>query len=198
MQVKKDTIRRRLLEAAEEEFRERGFQNAKIRNIATTANVTLGNTYNYFRNKDALFVAVLSPTTTAIDQFLQYSANEGRIIFPGFDLLKKHLAMVIDFIDTHRGNLQLLFFQSAGSSLANFRDEVIDRYTRMGLEKLRTGRSDGPVVSEFTFHNVCSFWVNFISEIIMHDIDKAHIHQYFTEFLNYNQAGWDALIADKS
>ena len=61
MQYLKQNVRERILEAAEQEFDQNGFQDASMRTIADSAGVSLGNVYRYFTNKQALFCAVAEP-----------------------------------------------------------------------------------------------------------------------------------------
>ena len=54
---KSDETRTRILEAALRVFRERGFEKATMREIATEAGVAVGAAYYYFDSKDALVMA---------------------------------------------------------------------------------------------------------------------------------------------
>jgi AcrR family transcriptional regulator len=54
---KSDETRSRILEAALSVFRERGFEKATMREIATEAGVAVGAAYYYFDSKDALVMA---------------------------------------------------------------------------------------------------------------------------------------------
>ncbi len=54
---KSEETRRRILAAALTVFRERGFQNATMREIAAAAGVAVGAAYYYFDSKDALVMA---------------------------------------------------------------------------------------------------------------------------------------------
>jgi AcrR family transcriptional regulator len=49
----------RILEVAKELFTKRGFSNVAVRDICKAANVTAPTVYYYFRNKEALFDAVV-------------------------------------------------------------------------------------------------------------------------------------------
>jgi AcrR family transcriptional regulator len=58
MKIKKsEETRRRILEAALSVFRERGFERATMREIATAAGVAVGAAYYYFESKDAIVMA---------------------------------------------------------------------------------------------------------------------------------------------
>ncbi|MEG0373960.1 MAG: TetR/AcrR family transcriptional regulator, partial [Enterococcus sp.] len=72
MQVKKEEMRLEILKAAESEFYIRGYRDASMRTISKKANTTLGNIYNYFENKDALFDAVIGHIPVAIENFISF------------------------------------------------------------------------------------------------------------------------------
>jgi AcrR family transcriptional regulator len=58
MKIKKsEETRTRILEAALAVFRERGFERATMREIATAAGVAVGAAYYYFESKDAIVMA---------------------------------------------------------------------------------------------------------------------------------------------
>lgn len=54
---KSEETRKRILEAALDTFRERGFEGATMREIATHASVAVGAAYYYFDSKDAIVMA---------------------------------------------------------------------------------------------------------------------------------------------
>ena len=55
----KEEVRRRLIEAALNEFAEQGYANANINRISRAAGFAQGTVYNYFPSKRALFEAVV-------------------------------------------------------------------------------------------------------------------------------------------
>lgn len=61
MQIQKEEIRERILHAARDEFYEKGYEGSNIRAIATIADITPGNIYRYFRNKEEILNAILDP-----------------------------------------------------------------------------------------------------------------------------------------
>ena len=60
-QVLKDEIREKILVAALDEFFNRGYKLAAMRNIAANAQIPTGLIYSYYKNKADLFDAILSP-----------------------------------------------------------------------------------------------------------------------------------------
>ena len=70
MQYLKKDIRDRILASAVIEFKEQGYADASIRNIANNAEISLGNVYRYFTNKEALYFAVIDPFMESVKTFV--------------------------------------------------------------------------------------------------------------------------------
>lgn len=69
MQYLKREIRDRILAAAVEEFKEQGYSDASIRNIANNAEISLGNIYRYYKSKEDLYFAVINPFMENVKMF---------------------------------------------------------------------------------------------------------------------------------
>src|SRR3954464_2094995 len=57
---------RKILDAAREEFGERGFSDSSIVGITQRAGVALGTFYTYFESKEALFQALVRDMSAAV------------------------------------------------------------------------------------------------------------------------------------
>ncbi|MBS6367053.1 MAG: helix-turn-helix transcriptional regulator, partial [Clostridiales bacterium] len=55
MRLVNEKLRADLLEAGKREFREKGYQSASLRSIASSLGVTTGAIYCYYTDKEALF-----------------------------------------------------------------------------------------------------------------------------------------------
>ena len=66
MANEESTTLQNILAAGKEEFLEKGFKSASLRNIVKTAGVTTGAFYGYFSGKEALFAALVEEHATAI------------------------------------------------------------------------------------------------------------------------------------
>ncbi|MCR4632893.1 MAG: TetR/AcrR family transcriptional regulator [Erysipelotrichaceae bacterium] len=66
----KEETRKAIVEAAKEEFLEKGFEDASMRNIAAKANITVGNIYRYFQNKEELNSYIVAETSDDISRLL--------------------------------------------------------------------------------------------------------------------------------
>ena len=66
----------KLLQSAREEFMEKGYMNASLRNICKNAGVTTGALYFFFEDKADLFKAITKDTIEGIHQLMQKHYND--------------------------------------------------------------------------------------------------------------------------
>lgn len=76
MQVKKEELRIDIIKAAKNEFLNKGYDSASMRQIAKKSHTTLGNLYNYFTNKEELLGAVLEPTIKSLNKLVEVHLSE--------------------------------------------------------------------------------------------------------------------------
>jgi AcrR family transcriptional regulator len=72
MQYKKDELRLALLNEARNEFLEKGFIQASVRQIAKRAGTTIGNFYHYYGSKEAIFDALVGDAHEKFQWFIQH------------------------------------------------------------------------------------------------------------------------------
>ena len=131
MQYLKKEIRENILAAAVEEFKEHGYADASIRNIANNAEISLGNIYRYFTNKEALYFAVINPFLNSIRQ-----AIEEDIVFEGKDM-REASEKLVEFLVDHSD--EILIIRKGNSvhyeAFVSFIVEAISKKIREMLEK---------------------------------------------------------------
>lgn len=201
MQIQKDDIRKDILKVAKEEFHSNGFKDASMRTIAKKAGVGLSNIYNYFKNKDEIFLEVLSPLMAAFDKLtIEHNSPENLTleIFNSEEYYLRHTNAYVDLIINHKDELNLLLFQSYGSSLENFRDTFTDKQTRVGMEYLQKMKEKYPhintEISDFFIHTMSSWWLSIIGEIVSHNLSTRAIKKFFSEYMEFGIAGWKRIM----
>lgn len=102
MQYLKKEIRENIIAAAIEEFKMHGYADASIRNIANNAEISLGNIYRYFTNKEALYFAVINPFLANVKQVI-----ERDLVFEGSDM--RHTSeILVEFLVDHADELLII------------------------------------------------------------------------------------------
>lgn len=69
-QILKEKTRNSIIDAAKEEFLEKGYKDASLRNIAKKSGMTVGNLYRYFKNKEDINLQIVGPTLELIENML--------------------------------------------------------------------------------------------------------------------------------
>ncbi|MEZ5428312.1 MAG: TetR/AcrR family transcriptional regulator [Pyrinomonadaceae bacterium] len=141
IQIRKSTIE----DAARELFIKQGFHATSMRDIAKTARVSLGNLYNYYATKEAIFESIINSYLTVIDDKL-------RDIFNGIDepldplSLRQLGEMVGDLVDQHADFWLLMYIDVLEFQNRHFRkmfDGLTDRFQRVFGEKFEEAKRRG-------------------------------------------------------
>ena len=120
MEEKSPATLERIQQAALEEFSERGFLGASLRQIVRNAGVTTGAFYVYFSSKEALFASLVEPHAAALmGRFM-----EAQTSFAGMpeEEQPKHMGeasgdyvdWMVDYICQHREPVKLLLCRQRG------------------------------------------------------------------------------------
>lgn len=89
---------RKILDAAEEEFGERGFAESSIVGITQRAGVALGTFYTYFDSKEAVFAAVVRDMSAQVRDHVAPAFSEGS---DAMDAARKGLELFLEFARDH-------------------------------------------------------------------------------------------------
>ncbi|MCI1778516.1 MAG: TetR/AcrR family transcriptional regulator [Bacteroidales bacterium] len=201
MQIQKSDIRKKILETSRKEFLEKGFKGTSMRSISEKSGVVLSNIYNYFRNKDVLFREVLSGLLDAVDNVAKTHNSDSNIdlyVFDSEEYVKSQITMFVDLIHHYKEDFKLLLFGASGSSLENYREKCIDRYTEMGKEYIEIVNKKYPDInsniSYFFIHILSSWWISIVSELVMHDLSYDELQKFIYEYMEYATAGWKRIM----
>jgi len=115
MQVLKDTVRKAIIDGAIAEFFEHGYQNANMRRIADSANITVGNIYRYFDNKEALFNAVLFPAQQAINDLGSFDQKLHITYIDSMKEATQIVTYVMNVLKPFTKEIFIMIFNSTGT-----------------------------------------------------------------------------------
>ena len=200
MQIQKEKIEKRILTEARKEFDQKGFLKASMRIIALKSGVSTSNIYNYFDNKDDLFLSIVRPTIKKIENYLDNLESGREHRNPANWSFQSHLLVreaLVVFIEDNRQILKLIAFQAHGSSLQDYKEQLIERYTSISLKCMHEAQHLYPGIktniSLFFAHNIASLWMNIILEILMHNIDRTDMLNFFKELMTFMFYGYEGL-----
>jgi len=201
MQIQKDNIREKILDIAREEFMQCGYQKFSLRSVSSKAGISTSNIYNYFKGKNEIFLEILNPTLSVIEFVLNHIEESDYFrhhSYFSYQVNNELLTNLIEFVDINRSSLDLILFKSTGSTLENYKNDMVDRYARITLnqikEEAKKQENINAEVSEFFVFTICSFYLNLIDGIIKSNQTKDQMKLYAEEMLDFFFNGWKAVL----
>ena len=190
--------REKILNAAKQEFLEKGFAGTNVRAAAQRAGVTTGALYNLFKNKDGIFEALVGGVFNEFLNILAYNdvfeAQELDMkagdLSEITEMSQRRFLRMIDFFYANWDAMKLLVCCAKGSSFEHIFDKAIDLTEK---ETLRLLTMDGVKMSrriKFFIHVMVTSHFENLKEIFYHDLTKSEAAEYVLDFNVYHCGGW--------
>ena len=159
-QVLKDEIRENILKAALQEFYEKGYKSAAMRNIAENAKIPTGLIYSYYKNKEALFDSVLRPVLYDWERVLTaaHDGNSEEI----YGLSKAETECLLNLFE-HRLECIILFDKSTGTKYETEKDRFVGAIEEHLNKYKKDISSDGIFV-----HIIANNFVDGLMQVMYH------------------------------
>ena len=190
-------------EAAMQEFLDKGFQGASLRQIVKNAGVTTGAFYGYFSSKEALFNALVEPHAVALmGKFMEAQSSfaelpeEEQATCMG-NASGACVRWMVDYICQHRESVKLLLCRSEGTSYEHFVHNMVEvevEYTLRYMDVLRRLGQTLPELSQSLCHIIASGMFNGLFEIVVHDMPKEQALRDVEQFRTFYTGGWLKLM----
>lgn len=197
-----DTLER-IQQAAMEEFEQKGFLAASLRQIVKNAGVTTGAFYGYFSSKEALFASIVEPHAAALmSKFMNAQLSFAEL---PEEEQPEHMGMesgvyiswMVDYICDHKDPVKLLLCRAEGTSYENFLHSMIEvevESTLKYMDTLRRLGSDVPQMSRSLCHIIVSGMLGGIFEVAVHDIPREQAKRDIDQLRAFYTAGWMELM----
>lgn len=160
-QVLKDEIKENILKAALEEFYVNGYKSAAMRNIAENAKIPTGLIYSYYKNKEALFHAVLQPVLYDWERVLSAEDKE-HSNHEIYGLSKAEIECLVNLFE-HRKEFIILVDKSKGTKYENEKE----RFIKDIEEHLQKHQQDETSDAVF-IHIIASNFVDGLMQVMYH------------------------------
>ena len=203
MEERSPATMERIQQAAMEEFSEKGFLGASLRQIVKNAGVTTGAFYGYFSSKEALFASLVEPHAAALmGRFMEAQTSFADL---AEEEQPKHMGeasgdyvdWMVDYICQHREPVKLLLCRAEGTSYQHFVHNMVEvevEYTLKYMDVLRHLGKDIPDLAPSLCHIIASGMFNGLFEIVVHDMSREQARLYMSQFRTFYTAGWLQLM----
>lgn len=190
--------KKKILDSAMAEFLEKGFMNASLRTIASNAGLTTGAMYRHFKDKDALFCALVDEaidftTNTIMLADLSHHMDLDNIISKEhFEKENEQTNELLSYIFDNFDVFTLLLTKAAGSTHEHFQEEICELYTKNCEQTFRwmyKNQISSKKIDKMTIHFIASTLINAFVEIITHKMTKKAAFQYIENIEEFTRYG---------
>ena len=188
-----------ILITGKNEFMEKGYSGASLRNIAREAGVTTGAFYGYFKSKEDLFEALvgtqyayfLNCFCEAQKQFAQLPPQQQPENLGSISGACMYDMLLYAY--EHLNEFKLILCCSEGTRFANLIDEMAEietKGTHDYLEVLKALGRPSPPIDERLEHILITGMFNTFFELIIHEMPLEEAKHYLQEMRAFYTAGW--------
>lgn len=206
MKPEKNNTLDRILSSAKQEFLEKGFQNASLRNIVKNAGVTTGAFYRYYDSKEELFSALAGEQAEYMLSLFEDTLEDFKKL-PGdvqteqmTDVSSACIAKMMDYIYDNYDAFKLLIECAEGTSYGDFIHQLVVKEVESTYTYMETLSSEGhPVgrINKNLVHMISSGLLTGMFEAVVHDMEKAEADEYVSQLSRFYTAGWSELLGVK-
>ncbi|MCR4756688.1 MAG: TetR/AcrR family transcriptional regulator [Butyrivibrio sp.] len=190
----------KIIECAQKEFLEKGFNDASLRNIANTAGVSTSTIYTRFKDKEGLFEYLISPTKELLDimeeflkDYFSMSVEEQKKQYEqqgnvGYDKL---VNMIYDNYPAYK----LLVSCAPGDTYKNYVEKITEieiRFTMIFLKEMKSKALKEGRINEGFCHVVTTAFYSGLFHCVEHDMTKKEATKYIAELREFYGRGWSA------
>lgn len=208
MKQEKET-RNKLLASAREEFTEKGYMKASLRNICKNAGVTTGALYFFFQDKEDLFDALVKDTVSEISALMQSHFQEEGAMMQAGEISTQAEAMAVESEDdrdvalgvlhqlyAHREEVLLLLTKSQGTKYENIADqfiEITEKHYRIMAQGMAQAYPSRELDDKF-IHWLAHEQIDAFIYAVTHIDDEREAATFIQKMVTYMMAGWYGLF----
>ena len=193
------TTLRLIHSAAMQEFLEKDFKSASLRNIVKKAGVTTGAFYGYYASKESLFEALVCKQYEHFMELFQKAQQDFSNIPP--EEQPKHLGDVsgacmdemLLYAYQYLNEFKLILCHSEGTRFSKLIDEMVNieiKGTHDYLAVLQELGRPSPPIDEHLEHVLITGMFNTFFELIIHEMPLEKAQHYLKEMRAFYTAGW--------
>lgn len=194
----------RLLRIAKEEFLEKGYRDASLRNICKKADVTTGALYFFFKNKEDLYSSIVGDVLERIIKLIKAHYNEeiegARPSYKN-DTHEDDIEAsvnIVNYLYNYYDEVKLLLTKSQGSKYENCIEEIVEltknHYKR--LMDIRVEKYNVKPIDDITITWVSHIQIDSFVYIINNDFTKEEALKQIRIMVKFLIQGWSNLLLD--
>ncbi len=168
-QVLKEEIEKKILDYATEDFFQKDYRAANMREIAQKAGIPTGLIYSYFKNKEDLFDAVVSPAYNHINMLLKEEEEIDNSRHPFENFFAREMEFMLTLLKTNRRQFIILIDKSKGTNYENALEDIVS-FMRMHIKNHLSGKINlvNAGMDDTFLHIIANSFVESFCEVARH------------------------------
>lgn len=189
--------------AAINEFSEKGFNSASLRNIVKNAGVTTGAFYGYYNSKEELFESLVGNAYSYVLNNYRETLNTFKEIPEEMQpesmgkMSTDYMMSVLLYAYEHLDEFKLLLCCAEGTRFEFMIDEMVEIETQATHDYMQVLERLGhpsPKIDERLEHILITGMFNAFFELIIHKMPLEQAKKYLTELCDFYTAGWSKIM----
>lgn len=195
----------KLLFSAKQEFMEKGYMKASLRNICKDAGVTTGALYFFFKDKEDLFASLVKePLDKLFNIMNQHYSEElvtskldesGKLDFSeDLEVVKLVLHHMYQYYD----EFQLVLNKSQGSCFETCIDqfvEISEKHYRI-LADMYSEKTKNKKLEDYIVHWFAHMQIDIFVHLLTHEKSEEAALQYLISIMKSLMVGWSGLFCE--
>jgi len=177
-----------LLEKAEKEFLEKGFEEASLRKISADSGVSTHTIYTRFGDKAGLFDALVKDTSE--DLLKKITSNEKD------SQEDQRMSFLLDYIYSNYKTFKLIFCKSQGTEYEGYLDKLSALEEKIWKKNLKKMNADAGDI--FFIHTTCKNTYRNLYDLVNGDLSLRKAREFMDKALQFRKAGWQAVLNEKT
>lgn len=203
MRLLNEKLKSDLLQAAKLEFLEHGYLGAQLREIAAKTGATTGSIYKYYKDKEALFDALVAEPAAELER--RYRETQQAFAALPLEQELQNLPEVSDegqmwmmqYLYDHFDAFKLIACCSEGTQYAHYIDTLIQIEVDASLVLIQKMKKAGMKVHQIDdelIHIVSSALFSGMFETVRHNMPREKAYGYMISLRDFYSAGWFKIL----
>lgn len=192
--------KKEILLHAKDEFLEKGFVKASMRNIAKKTGITTGAIYGIFQNKESMFDAIVENIAKfMIDKYENFTKKffdslEQNLDFELININTNHINFFINYIYDNYEECKLLICCSEGTKYKDLIDIMVNKEVGSTIKFINMV-SEKEILDETIIHIITSSYLKAVFEFLEHDLSREEAIKQSLKISKFFRAGWSSLLS---
>ena len=194
--------KKRILLAAKEEFLQKGYKDAWLRDISAKAGVTTGALYGYFKNKEDLFGTlveneyhyVLNVYAEILREFNKIPAAE-QINYTS-EYTGRGMRQIGAYMYDHWDAFKLILCYSEDTAYCHLVEDMVRLDVRATIEFSQSSTDGGITlkpVNEILAERLSYIKFQLFFDMVTQDLPREQMEEYIQQLLEFYIGGWEKL-----